>query len=73
MSRQWNHLLAQEHTQGSAPREHQQALTTGPFGYTYEVDAVSPKEAMGGLQDRDVYKQGKCQVDLILEHYNMQT
>jgi hypothetical protein len=52
---------------------HQQALTTGPFDYTCEVDAVSPEEAMGGLQDRDVYNQGKYQGDLILEQYNMHT
>jgi hypothetical protein len=51
-------LLAQGQTQGSAPRAHQQALTTGPFGNTCEADAVSPEVAMGGLQDRDVYNQG---------------
>jgi hypothetical protein len=40
------------------PRAHQQALAIGPFGNTYEADAVSPEEAMRGLQDRDVYNQG---------------
>jgi hypothetical protein len=65
MSRQQNHLLAQGQTQGSAPRAHQQALTTGPFGNTCEADAVSPEAVMGGLQDRDVYNQGEYQVDLI--------
>jgi hypothetical protein len=64
-------LLAQGHTQGSAPRAHQQALTTGPFGNTCEEDAVSPEAAMGGLQDKDVYNQGEYQVDLALEQYNM--
>jgi hypothetical protein len=63
--------LAQGQTRGLAPRVHQQALTTGPFGYTCEVDAISPKEAMGGLQDKDVYNQGNDQVDPILEQYNM--
>jgi hypothetical protein len=64
-------LLAQGQTQGSAPRAHQQALTTGPFSYTYEANAVSPKAPMGGLQDKDVYNQGNYQVDSILEQYNM--
>jgi hypothetical protein len=41
-------LLAQGKTQGSTPRAHQQALTTGPFGNTYKVNAVSPEVAMGG-------------------------
>ena len=58
-------LLAQGQTQSSTPRAHQQALTTGPFGNTYEADAVSPEAVMGGLQDRDVYNQGEYQVDLI--------
>jgi hypothetical protein len=49
MSQQLNHLLAQGQTQGSDPRAYQQALTTGPFIYTCEVDADSPKETMGGL------------------------
>jgi hypothetical protein len=40
------------------PRAHQQALTIGPFDNTYEADAVSPKVAMGRLQDKDVYNQG---------------
>jgi hypothetical protein len=43
------------------------SLTTSPFGNTCEVDAVSLEEAMGGLQDRDVYNQGKYQVDPTLE------
>jgi hypothetical protein len=64
-------MLAQGQTQGSAPRAHQQALTTGPFGYTCEADAVSPEAAMGGLQDKDVYNQGNYQVDPTLEQYNM--
>jgi hypothetical protein len=67
----WNFVLAEGQTQGSTPRAHQQALTTGPFGYTYEADAVSHEATMGGLQNRDVYNQGEYQVDLILEQYNM--
>jgi hypothetical protein len=63
--------LAQGQTQGSSPRVHQQALTTGPFGNTCEADAVSPEASMGGLQDKDVYNQGEYQVDLTLEQYNM--
>jgi hypothetical protein len=51
-------MLAQGHTQGSTPRVHQQALATGPFDNTCEADAVSPKAAMRGLHDRDVYNQG---------------
>jgi hypothetical protein len=51
-------VLAQGQTQGSAPRAHQQALTTGTFSNTYEAYAVSPEVAMGGLQNRDVYNQG---------------
>jgi hypothetical protein len=43
---------------GFSSRTHQQALTTSPFRNTYEEDAVSPKVAMGELQDRDVYNQG---------------
>jgi hypothetical protein len=50
-------MLAQGQTQGSAPREHQQAVATGPFGNTCKADAVSPEAAMRGLQDRDVYNQ----------------
>jgi hypothetical protein len=42
-------VLAQGQTQGSTPRMHQQALTTGPFGYTCEVDTVSLEETMGGV------------------------
>jgi hypothetical protein len=42
-------VLEQGHTQGSAPRVHQQALGTGPFGNTCEADAVSPEETMRGL------------------------
>jgi hypothetical protein len=42
-------MLGQGQTQGSTPRAHQQALTTGPFSNTYEAYAVSPKVAMGGL------------------------
>jgi hypothetical protein len=64
-------LLAQGQTQGSTPRSHQQALTTGPFGYTCEVDVVSPEETMGGLQEKDVYNQWNYQVDLVLEQYNI--
>jgi hypothetical protein len=64
-------LLAQGQTQGLTPGVHQQSLTTGPFGYTYEAYAVSPEGAMGGLQDKDVYNQGKYQVDPTLEQYNM--
>jgi hypothetical protein len=64
-------LLAQGQTQGSAPRAHQQALTTGPFGNTCEADAVSPEVVMRGLQDRDVYNQGEYQVDLTQEQHNI--
>jgi hypothetical protein len=64
-------VLAQGQTQGSAPRAHQQALTTGPFGNTCEADAVSPEAVMRGLQDRDVYNQGEYQVDLIQEQHNI--
>jgi hypothetical protein len=32
------------------PGVHQQALATGPFGNTYEVDAVSPKADMRGCR-----------------------
>jgi hypothetical protein len=50
MSQQRNHLLAHGHTKGSAPRAHQQALTTSPFGNTCKADAVSPEVAMGGCR-----------------------
>jgi hypothetical protein len=63
--------LARGQTQGSTPRAHQQALTIGPFGNTYEADAVSPEVAMGGLQDKDVYNQREYQVDPIQEQYNI--
>ena len=53
------------------PREHQQALAIGPFGNIYEADAVSPEAAMRGLQDRDVYNQRKCQVDVTQEQHNI--
>jgi hypothetical protein len=49
-------MLAQEQTQGSSPRAHQQALTIGPFSNTCDADAVSPEVAMGELQETDVYK-----------------
>jgi hypothetical protein len=39
-------------------RAYQQALATSPFGNTCKVDAASPEETMGGLQDKDVYNQG---------------
>jgi hypothetical protein len=52
-------VSASRWTQGSASRAHQQALNIGPFGNTYEADAVSPEVAMGGLQDIDVYNQGE--------------
>jgi hypothetical protein len=42
-------VLAQGQTQGSAPRVHQQALATSPFGNTREADAVSPEATMRGL------------------------
>jgi hypothetical protein len=64
-------LLAQGQTQGLAPRVHQQALATGPFGNTYEADVVSPEEAMRGLQDKDVYNQREYQVDLTQEQQNI--
>jgi hypothetical protein len=64
-------LLARGQTQGSTPRAHQQALTIGPFGNTYEADVVSPEVAMGGLQDKDVYNQREYQVDPIQEQYNI--
>jgi len=56
-------VLAQGKTQGSAPRPHQQALTIGPFKNTCEEDATSPKVAMRGLQDKDVYNQKECKED----------
>jgi hypothetical protein len=65
------HLLAQGQTQGSAPRAHQQALATGPFGSTCEVDAVSPEATMRGLQDRDVYNQGNIKWFLLQQQHNM--
>jgi hypothetical protein len=43
-------LLAQGKTHDSALIVNQQALTTGPFGKTYEADAVSPKVAIGGCR-----------------------
>jgi hypothetical protein len=43
-------MLAQGKTQGSTLIVHQQALTTGPFGNTCEVDAVSPEVAIGGCR-----------------------
>jgi hypothetical protein len=43
---------------GFTPRAYQQTLAIGPFGNTYEADAVSPEAAMRGLQERDVYNQG---------------
>jgi hypothetical protein len=55
-------VLAQGQTQGSASEAHQQALTIGPFGNTCEADAVSPEEAMWGLQNMDVYNQKECKV-----------
>ena len=64
-------MLAQGQTHGSALRVHQQALTTGSFGYTCEADEVSPELALGGLQDRDVYNQGNYQVDPTLEQYSL--
>jgi hypothetical protein len=67
----WYCLLAQGQTQGSAPRAHQQALTTGPFGNTCEADAVSPEAVMRGLQDKDVYNQREYQVDLTQEQHNI--
>ena len=54
-----------------APRAHQQALTTGPFGNTCKANAVSPEVAMGGLQDKDVYNQREYQLDLTQEHHNL--
>jgi hypothetical protein len=48
-------VLAQGQTQGSAPRVHQQALDTSPFGSTCEENAVSPEATMRGLRDKDVY------------------
>jgi hypothetical protein len=64
------HLLAKGPTQGSAPKAHQQALTTGPFGNTCEADAVSFEAVMGGLQDRDVYNRREYQEDLIQQQHN---
>ena len=43
-------MLAQEQTQGSTLTMHQQALTTGSFGKTCKVDAVSPEVAIGGCR-----------------------
>jgi hypothetical protein len=64
-------MLAQRQTQGSAPRVHQQALTTSPFNNTCKEDVVSPKEFMRGLQDIDVYNQREDQVDLTQEQHNI--
>ena len=66
-SQKWNHLLARGQTQGLAPRAHQQALTTGPFRNTCEADVVSFEVDIRGLQERDIYNQRKCQVDLTQE------
>jgi hypothetical protein len=65
------HLLAQGQTQASAPRAHQQALATGPFSNTCEVDAVSPEAAMMVLQDRDVYNHGNIKWFLLQQQHNM--
>jgi hypothetical protein len=55
-------FLAQGKNQGSMLTTHRQALTTGPFDNTCRADAVSPKVAIGGLQDIGVYNQGKFKV-----------
>jgi hypothetical protein len=60
--------LAQGQTQGSTLTTHQQTLTTGPFGNTCEADEVSPKVAIGGLQDTSVYNQRKCKVNPEQQH-----
>jgi hypothetical protein len=65
------YLLAQRHTQGSAPRAHQQALATGPFGSACEADAFSPEAAMRGLQDRDVYNQRNIKWFSLQQQHNM--
>jgi hypothetical protein len=45
---QQNHLLAQEQTQGLMLQQHiNKALTTGPFGNTYEANEFSPKVEAG--------------------------
>jgi hypothetical protein len=64
-------VLAQGQTQGSAPRAHQQALATGPFGNTCEADAVSPEATMRGLQDKRCLQPGEYQVDLLQQQYIM--
>jgi hypothetical protein len=56
---------------GFTPRVHQQALATGPFGNTCEVDAVSPEAMMRGLQDRDVYNQGNIKWILYNNNHNI--
>jgi hypothetical protein len=43
-------LLAQGQTQGSTLIVHQQTLTIGPFGNTWEADEVSPEVAIGGCR-----------------------
>jgi hypothetical protein len=57
----YNLLLAQGQTQGSTPRAHQQALTTGPFGNTCEADAVSPEVAIGGCRTQVSTTRGNAE------------
>jgi hypothetical protein len=56
---------------GFTPNPHQQALVVGPFGNTYEEDAVSPEEDMRGLQDKDVYNQGNIKWIKSHEQHNI--
>ena len=63
-----NSLLAQGKTQGSAPRAHQQALTTGPFGNTSEVDAVSPEVAIGGCKTQVSTTRGNASGIKVIMH-----
>jgi hypothetical protein len=53
------------------PREHQQALTTGPFGSTCEADAVSLEETKRGVAGQECLQPGEYQVDLSQQQYNI--
>jgi len=44
---------------------HQQALATGPFENTYEVDAVSPEATKRGVAGQIFLQPGEYQVDII--------
>ena len=50
---------------GFTSRAHQEALTTGPFGNTCEVDAVSPEATKRGVAGQRCLQPGEYQVELI--------